>query len=256
MTALHHARSHVFLDSLEAQNIATFAPENLLAGDTPRLLDKWQLVPAIWNLARRTVDANPDPGLFILTGSAVPQADPIRHTGAGRFLRIRQRTMTWAEKSGLLADPGVSLNTLFKTGNISGFSTSINQDAVALQKIIYNILQPGFPGMLTLDSDIQMEFLKSYISDIASSDVYRISKIRSEPEVIKQLIISLARLTASEASIAALRKDISRVLPEPDPRTLAKLLELLRRVFLWKKFQLGARHYVLRRSYEKPLNII
>ena len=95
MTGLAHASSYTLLDTPEAQTAAEIDPHLLLAGASPRLLDEWQLIPQIWNLARREVDFSSEPGRFILTGSAVPAADPIRHTGAARFIRVRQRTMTW-----------------------------------------------------------------------------------------------------------------------------------------------------------------
>ena len=52
-----------------------------------------------------------------------------------------------------------------------------------------------------------------------------------------QLIASLARSTTSEVSQSTLRKDISRTLPTPSEATVAKLLELLERVFILETIQ-------------------
>ena len=202
-------------------------PRLLLAGASPRLLDEWQIVPQIWNLARREVDFSPEPGRFILTGSAVPTADPIRHTGAARFIRVRQRTMTWAEKSGCLNADGVSLRALF-----DGAIPQPSMSAAPLEQIVHGILHPGFPGLLSAPSDIAARSMESYIKDIATTDLNRLASLRSEPAVVEQLIASLARSTASEVSQATLRKDMSRTLPAPSEGTTAKLLELLERVFL------------------------
>ncbi|MCL2780468.1 MAG: AAA family ATPase, partial [Actinomycetia bacterium] len=95
MTALHAASSYVFIDDEAAQQMRAVAPHALLAGGAPRLVDEWQLAPELWNMVRRQVDAATARGLFILTGSALPADDVTRHTGAGRLLRLRQRTMTW-----------------------------------------------------------------------------------------------------------------------------------------------------------------
>ena len=40
------------------QNIqlADISPSTLLVGDTPRLLDEWQLAPKLWDAVRFTVD--------------------------------------------------------------------------------------------------------------------------------------------------------------------------------------------------------
>jgi len=97
MTALHASNSYAFIDDADVQRTMEIAPRSVLEGDAPRLLDEWQVTPELWNLVRRAVDATAEPGRFILTGSAIPADDITRHTGAGRFLRLRQRTMTWSE---------------------------------------------------------------------------------------------------------------------------------------------------------------
>ena len=72
-------------------------PSAALAGAIPRLFDEWQVAPSIWNHVRRAVDDRSEPGQFILTGSAVPADDVTRHTGAGRFSRLRMRPMSLFE---------------------------------------------------------------------------------------------------------------------------------------------------------------
>ena len=47
-------------------------PSLLLKGDTPRLIDEWQMAPVLWDAVRFTVDQRGENGQFILTGSAVP----------------------------------------------------------------------------------------------------------------------------------------------------------------------------------------
>lgn len=92
MTGLNAAASFAFLDDPEVQQLVAIAPNSVLDGVTPRLLDEWKLSPQLWNLVWRAVDASPQPGLFILTGSAIPAEDITRHTGAGRFLRCHRRS--------------------------------------------------------------------------------------------------------------------------------------------------------------------
>ncbi len=76
-TARNLAASEVLLDIDENARQA-------VAGDTPRLIDEWQIEPSIWNHIRRTVDERGAPGQFILTCSAAPADDITRHTGTGR----------------------------------------------------------------------------------------------------------------------------------------------------------------------------
>ena len=111
-TARQAAASEVRLDvDDEARAAGLLAPALLLEGDRPRLIDEWQLVPAIWNQVRREVDATGGrPGQFILTGSAVPADDVTRHSGALRFSRLRMRPMSLVEAG--YSTGGISLNNL------------------------------------------------------------------------------------------------------------------------------------------------
>ena len=70
-TARQAARSEVLLDLDEqARSLAAIDPGLLLEGDTPRLIDEWQVVAGIWDHVRRAVDAR-------------RAADPA--TGVGQF---------------------------------------------------------------------------------------------------------------------------------------------------------------------------
>ena len=85
-TARQIAASEVRLDvDVGSRQAATVDPALVLDGATPRLIDEWQTVPELWNHVRRAIDDRRMPGQFVLTGSAVPQDDVARHSGAGRI---------------------------------------------------------------------------------------------------------------------------------------------------------------------------
>lgn len=70
----------------KAQNIqaAKINVKQLLTGNTPRLIDEWQIAPSLWDSVRFEVDHRKGYGHFILTGSTVPpKAEEIFHSGAG-----------------------------------------------------------------------------------------------------------------------------------------------------------------------------
>lgn len=75
-TAKEFAQSMLLMDqpnmTLQYQQIAELAPGQLLEGETPRLIDEWQIAPSLWNAVRYEVDQRDAFGQFILTGSAVP----------------------------------------------------------------------------------------------------------------------------------------------------------------------------------------
>ncbi|MEZ5088542.1 MAG: DUF4143 domain-containing protein [Micropruina sp.] len=226
MTALHAAGSYAFVDDAEVQRLLTIAPRSILQGEAPRLLDEWQLAPELWNLVRRAVDAAPEPGRFILTGSALPSDDVTRHTGAGRFLRLRQRTMTWQEKS---ASTGrVSISGLF-----NGEQPTIDMSAGSeLDDIIDSVLRPGFPAMIGLEPSRSAARLRAYIDEVARTDIHRLANIRHEPDVVKQLIAALARSVASDVSYRTLATDLRAVAPSINAETVGNYVGLLQRLFI------------------------
>jgi len=52
-------------------------PSLLLEGETPRLIDEWQVTPELWNAVRFAVDKRQQTGQFILTGSVIQQEQTI-----------------------------------------------------------------------------------------------------------------------------------------------------------------------------------
>ncbi|SER62799.1 hypothetical protein CCYS_03645 [Corynebacterium cystitidis DSM 20524] len=227
-TGMQLSNSMVFFDDPATATIADIDIQQLINGPAPRLLDEWQLYPQLWNIVRREVDFAQGPGRFILTGSAVPDDDIRRHSGAGRFARIRQRTMTWTEKADL--DPKLSLQELFDDPTVS-----VHPAELTLNQVISLLLQPGFPGLITMPTDGANALLDGYIDDVVEIDVHRLAEIRHEPIVLRTLLSSLARNTATEVSIATLRKDMGTTLPTPAPETISHFLGLLERVFVVDK---------------------
>lgn len=227
MTALHAAGSYAFIDDADIQRALAIAPRSVLEGDAPRLLDEWQLAPELWNLVRRAVDAAPGPGRFILTGSAIPADEITRHTGAGRFLRLRQRTMTWWEKLDR-ATRQVSIAGLFDGERPEADMTA----GLELDEVIENILRPGFPAMTTLGLEQSADRLRAYIDEVARTDIMRLADVRHEPSVIKQLIAGLARAVASEVSHRTLAADMRAVAPAINVETISGYVGLLQRLFI------------------------
>lgn len=227
MTAINAAASYVFVDAPETQQLLEIAPRAVLEGAPPRLVDEWQLAPQLWNLIRRQVDASAQKGRFILTGSSVPVDDATRHTGAGRILRLQQRTLSWWEKQGR-PEPQVSLRDLFDGHH----PTSQAGSAPDLADVLSLLLRPGFPAMATLTPEQSAQLLRAYAQDVASTDIFRLAEIRHEPAIIEQLIAALARSIANEVSYATLAADIRSAAPAIRGETVSHYVELLRRLFL------------------------
>lgn len=91
---------------------AELVPSLVLRGDSPRLIDEWQEVPALWDAVRNEVDQTDRGTTFVLTGSAVPRKEKPRHSGVGRIEKLRMRTMSLQESGDSSAE--VSLRQLFE----------------------------------------------------------------------------------------------------------------------------------------------
>ena len=141
-TARQVAESEVRLDvDLNARQAASIDPSLVLDGAVPRLLDEWQMVPALWNHARRAVDDRRAVGQFILTGSAVPPDDVTRHTGAARLTRLRMRPMSLFESGHSTGE--VSLSAL-----LSGQPPRAPDPGMKVRDLLERIAAGGWPGLL------------------------------------------------------------------------------------------------------------
>ena len=196
-TALHHAASSVGFDKSEMiREQAVLAPQIVLQGETPRLLDEWQLVPSIWNAVRAEIDERAAKGLFILTGSANPSDDISVHTGAGRIARLTLRTMSLSESNDSIN--AVNLNDLFsKNTEIGGLGGAELIDYANL------IVRGGMPALVSETPEIAQEAMIDYVENIAYVDMRSLPAPPS-PERIAALIRSLSRNISTETSLEKL----------------------------------------------------
>ncbi|WP_213333402.1 DUF4143 domain-containing protein [Acidithrix sp. C25] len=227
MTAMNASNSYAFIDDTDIQRILEIAPRSVLEGLAPRLLDEWQVAPELWNLVRRSVDSTIEPGQFILTGSALTADDLTRHTGAGRFIRLRQRTMTCSEKLDG-ARGQVSIAGLFEGIRPSAYAST----GIELDHVVDHILRPGFPAMTALSPEQSADRLRAYIDDVARTDIRRLADVRHKPDVIRQLIVAISRSVATELNYTTLANDVRVVAPNIDVETISSYVELLQRLFI------------------------
>ena len=177
------------------------APERLLLGDTPRLIDEWQEYPKIWNYVRHEVDQRNKTAQFILTGSSNPEESVKMHSGAGRFTVLDMRTMSWQEMG-------------YSTGEISlgKLLNGINQQTIDtptdLEFIAERIIMGGFPGLLNKSLAQAMEINRAYVDLLAEVDMSRVSDVKRNPDKVRSLLRALARNVATTVDITVLEKDV------------------------------------------------
>jgi Predicted ATPase (AAA+ superfamily) len=177
------------------------APQRLLLGKTPRLLDEWQVQPKIWDYVRHEVDNRGETAQFILTGSANPDEKSTTHSGAGRFTILDMRTMSWQELG--FSSGKVSLEDLFKSKKIE-----IHDVPTKLEFIIERMIIGGFPALIGKSVRQASDLNRAYVDLLAEVDMSRVSNIKRDPLKIRNLLRSLARNTAIMVDFKTLESDI------------------------------------------------
>ncbi len=225
-TARQKAASEVLLDiDVNAQQAAAIDPSLILPGEHPRLIDEWQIQPALWNHVRRAVDADKQPGRYILTGSAVPADDQTRHTGAGRFGRLRMRPMS-------LAEAGVSTRQISLAGLLAGDPVQSPDAGLAIGDLIEEVVRGGWPGFRDLELQAAMRAVRDYLDQVRRTDIVAVDGVRHDPERVLLVLQSIARNTATQVKLTTVARDASG----PDVRikddTVASYLQALNRLMV------------------------
>lgn len=196
------ANSVLHLDRDEqVQLLFDTAPKRLLLGDTPRLIDEWQVIPKLWDHIRHEVDDRKKNAQFILTGSAQPEESAKMHSGAGRFTIVDMRTMSWQELG--LSTGLVKLSNLFE-----GKPIEIQDDRSELELIVDQIIKGGFPSLINSNVQQAMDVNRAYVELLAEVDMSRVSDTRRDPQKIRSLLKSLARNTSTLVDNVVIEKDI------------------------------------------------
>lgn len=229
-TAKQKAKSFISMDrpdmTRQYQQMAELSPNTLLKGETPRLIDEWQISPNLWNAVRYEVDNRDEFGQFILTGSAVPNGfDDSMHTGTGRISKLLMRTMSLFESKDSSGE--VSIKDLFKGENIS----AINE--TSLEKIAFFICRGGWPKAIGLDEKPALFQAIDYFDAIVSTDISRVDSIKRDKERTKRLLKSYARHVGTQSSLETIRQDMLANQSDTfDQGTLYSYLDALRKIFV------------------------
>ena len=225
-TAQQIAASQVRLDVDDtARHLASLEPGRVLVGDVPRLIDEWQLEPAIWNHVRRAVDDRRLPGQFILTGSAVPVDDATRHSGAGRLTRLRMRTLS-------LFELGRSSGEISLSGLLAGERSAAGRSVIPLDDLAELISVGGWPVNLGRATGLALRANRDHLDEIARLDISNGDGRKRDPVRVGMLLRSLARNIATPAAIATLASDTGEGMAAIKAHTAADYLRALERIMI------------------------
>ena len=198
-TSLYHSSSSIRLDVDSDRVLATLAPEAVLEGAKPRVIDEWQEVPQIWDVVRHAVDdAAGEKGLFILTGSSRPARQKTHHSGSGRISRLRMWPMSLAEVGA--SNKTVSLKGLFEGEFYSGKVSN------SLEDLTKYVICGGWPDAVQLEQEEAHLIPYQYLDTLISA------RDEASPENendLRNFLTSLARNIGSSVKINTLVSDMN-----------------------------------------------
>jgi len=228
-TAEEHSKSALYMqdpDSAASHALtADTKPSLLLRGDTPRLIDEWQTCPSLWDAVRFAVDRRDQTGQFILTGSAVPADNAVKHTGTGRIARLRMRPMSLFESGDSTGE--VSLSSLFsRAPDVEGASN------LSIERLAFLIARGGWPASVRQPEGAALRHAAEYVNALAETDASRVDGIEKNPARVRAMLKSLARHTATTAAMTTLRDDIANGDISLSEKSVALYLNALRRLFV------------------------
>lgn len=192
----------------------------------PLLIDEWQHVYFIWDQIKVEVDEASAFGQFILTGSVtdkdIDDEDYERsHTGNGRIIRKRMRTMSLYESGE--SNGSVSLSKL-KNGEFE-----ISRSSITLEDYAYLICRGGWPLSIVDNKQVALEQAKDYYEVLVTDDLFSLKSIKLVKDEMKarKVLRSYARNVSIAASTQTLIDDCTSDDSSFDKETFYKYLNAL-----------------------------
>jgi len=194
-TAARHVATTVQLGRPAEAGLFRADPDAALRRQTePVLLDEWQEVPAVLGAVKRSVDADPRPGRFILTGSISLQSSTDTWPGTGRVVPLPVFPMTQREIQGQALDKPSFVDRL-RGGKLDQFAGATS--AFDINDYLTMISRGGFPDAVLGRSVAGAElWLAGYATQLAQRDA-RLVRQGLDPERFTDFLEAVAACTAS-----------------------------------------------------------
>jgi uncharacterized protein len=228
-TASIHAKSTLKMqDPNESKNymkIADVSPSLLLEGDTPRLIDEWQMAPVLWDAVRSEVDNRGIPGQYILTGSVTPPKDSVMHTGTGRIARLNMRTMSLYES--LDSSGSVSIKSLFEKKTLISARSELT-----IKDLTFLVCRGGWPQSIGKSQRASLLIANQYVRSIYNNDLLNHTGITKDPKRMQAVLRSYARNIQTLASNNVILEDIKSKDIDISEASLYAYLNVLERLFI------------------------
>ncbi len=211
----------------QSSQMIELSPKTLLEGKTPRLIDEWQALPAIWDCIRSEVDKRGEPSQYILTGSSVlPDANETIHSGTGRFAHIKMRPMS-------LYESGESTGTISLKDLFDNKQFDIQTNQLDVESLAFLTCRGGWPWSTIISKDVALDQAIDYFDSVVNYDIQRVDKSKRSAERAKLLLRSYARNISQQVSVATIRKDmLANDSASLDENTVMDYIKALKKLYV------------------------
>jgi len=203
---------------------ATTSKEHLLAGEKPLMFDEWQKIPDIWDFVRASIDDTGESGQYILTGSAKPVEDRLRHSGTGRIAKITMRPMSLWESGDSTGE--VSLKDLF-----DGKDAVSGKSKLSLDDLAFVTCRGGWPEAVLKPAQALM-LTNSYFKSLVSTDIKDVDGIKRNQHRAKSVLRAYARNISSFATNVTIVDDIAANDSTMDHKSFASYVSAFEKLFV------------------------
>lgn len=232
-TAEMKSKSIIKLQELADENpelmeISKSKPSTLLKGEAPRLLDEWQLIPALRDAVRTEVDKRNKPGQFILTGSNSVNEALLKHSGIGRVTRMKMYPMSLYESGE--SSGKISLRSLFEN---PAQEIDTIESTLTIEETAFAICRGGWPYSLSLSSDRSKLYIaKDYLSGICNVEISTVDGVKRDAASTRLLLRSYARYISEPATFSSILRDMETRPAIKSDKTLAEYITALEKLYV------------------------
>lgn len=203
-------------------------PSLLLRGETPRLIDEWQIIPQLWDAVRMMVDDRNEMGQFILTGSNSIDNQDIMHTGTGRIARLRMHPMSLFETQESTGE--ISLKALFENPNMDIDAIT---SQTSIEELIFAACRGGWPAAHLAKTDsAKLNVARNYIDSLCSMDISTVDGVQRNEELARAILRSYARNISTLAKKSNMLKDVVANFETVAMNTFDSYLNAFQRLFV------------------------
>lgn len=229
----------ITLDDEQSRQFANDDPTGFVRGIEMAVIDEVQRAPALLLALKQTVDENPTPGRFLVTGSVdLFKTAAAPDSLAGRVETITLLPLSQSELEGL--PPSSFIDRAFERDFRELGETE------RTTRLIVRVLLGGFPEVQTRSNAVRRRaWFRAYASSLAERDVSAIASVDKANE-FSRLIEFSAAAAGQLVNMSALATRL-----HVDQKTVGRWLQLLEQLFLLTR--LSAWHgNTLKRMVKSP----